>query len=53
MKSFAKRIAFVFGCMASLAMAEPVLMEGVAAVVDGKPIMRSEFLNALYRYQEF
>ena len=52
MKSFAKRIAFVFGCMASLAMAEPVLMEGVAAVVDGKPIMRSEFLNALYRYQE-
>ncbi len=32
--------------------AAPVLMEGVAAVVDGKPIMRSEFLNNLYQFQE-
>ncbi|MCQ2099704.1 MULTISPECIES: peptidylprolyl isomerase [unclassified Fibrobacter] len=38
--------------VASLASAEPVLMEGVAAVVDGKPIMRSEYLSSLYRYQE-
>ena len=36
----------------SFAEAEPALMEGIAAVVDGKPIMRSEYLNALYRYQE-
>ena len=46
------RLTFVMSVFASLALAEPVLMEGVAAVVDGKPIMRSEFLNALYRYQE-
>ena len=46
------RLTFVLGIFASMALAEPVLMEGVAAVVDGKPIMRSEFLNALYRYQE-
>lgn len=39
---------FVFG----IALAEPVLMEGVAAVVDGKPIMRSDYLNNLYRFQE-
>ncbi len=32
--------------------ATPVLMEGVTAVVDGKPIMRSEFMNNLYRFQE-
>ena len=30
----------------------PVLMEGIAAVVDGKTIMRSEFLNNLYQFQE-
>lgn len=33
-------------------MAAPVLMEGIAAVVDGKPIMRSDFLNNLYKFQE-
>ena len=27
-------------------------MDGVAAVVDGKPIMRSEFMNNLYQFQE-
>ena len=27
-------------------------MDGVAAVVDGKPIMRSEFMNSLYQFQE-
>ena len=32
--------------------AAPVLMDGVAAVVDGKPIMRSEFMNSLYQFQE-
>jgi len=38
--------------VATFVSAEPVLMEGVAAVVDGKPIMRSEYLNSLYRFQE-
>lgn len=38
--------------LATSAFAAPVLMEGVAAVVDGKPIMRSEFMNNLYRFQE-
>ncbi|WP_298767997.1 peptidylprolyl isomerase [uncultured Fibrobacter sp.] len=47
-----KRIFLMLSCIASVALAEPVLMEGVAAVVDGKPIMRSEFLNNLYRFQE-
>ena len=47
-----KRGVFVLSAFAAFALAEPVLMEGIAAVVDGKPIMRSEYLNALYRYQE-
>lgn len=54
-----KKAVFNFRClflalcaMVALAAAEPVLMEGVAAVVDGKPIMRSEYLNNLYRFQE-
>ena len=47
-----KRVVSVLSACAAFAMAEPVLMEGVAAVVDGKPIMRSEFLNNLYRFQE-
>lgn len=47
-----KRIFLMLSCIASVTLAEPVLMEGVAAVVDGKPIMRSEFLNNLYRFQE-
>lgn len=54
MKSLAvmKRFVFALFGLAAFAVAEPVLMEGVAAVVDGKPIMRSEFLNNLYRFQE-
>ncbi|MBR2470748.1 MAG: hypothetical protein IKB43_11480, partial [Fibrobacter sp.] len=44
-------VCFVCLFAASL-WAAPVLMEGVAAVVDGKPIMRSEFLNNLYQFQE-
>ena len=54
MKSLAvmKRFVFALFGLAAFAVAEPVLMEGVAAVVDGKSIMRSEFLNALYHYQE-
>lgn len=54
MKSLAtmKRFVYVLLGFAAFAVAEPVLMEGVAAVVDGKPIMRSEFLNNLYRFQE-
>lgn len=49
---FLSRISLMMLAMAATLMAEPVLMEGVAAVVDGKPIMRSEFLNNLYRFQE-
>lgn len=49
---FLSRISLLMFVMASAVMAEPVLMEGVAAVVDGKPIMRSEFLNNLYHFQE-
>ena len=47
-----KQFVVSLSALAAFAMAEPVLMEGVAAVVDGKPIMRSEFLNNLYRFQE-
>ena len=49
-----KRSWIVLACvaLASLAGAAPVLMDGVAAVVDGKPIMRSEFMNNLYQFQE-
>lgn len=49
---FLSRISVLMFVMVSALMAEPVLMEGVAAVVDGKPIMRSEFLSNLYRFQE-
>lgn len=49
---FLNRISLFMLVMASALLAEPVLMEGVAAVVDGKPIMRSEFLNNLYQFQE-
>jgi len=45
-------IVLAFVALTSLAGAAPVLMDGVAAVVDGKPIMRSEFMNNLYQFQE-
>lgn len=44
-------VCFVCLFAASLC-AAPALMEGIAAVVDGKPIMRSEFLNSLYQFQD-
>ena len=44
-------VCFVCLFAASL-WAAPALMEGIAAVVDGKPIMRSEFLNSLYQFQD-
>ncbi|MBR6378414.1 MAG: peptidylprolyl isomerase [Fibrobacter sp.] len=44
-------VCFVCLLAASLC-AAPALMEGIAAVVDGKPIMRSEFLNSLYQFQD-
>ena len=44
--------AFVLGTLLTSVVAAPVLMEGIAAIVDGKPIMRSEFLNNLYQFQE-
>mgnify|MGYP000854044656 CR=1 FL=1 len=31
--------------------ATPVLMESIAAIVDGKPIMRSELLNHFYQFK--
>lgn len=45
---------FVFSALVFVVstFAAPVLMEGVAAVVDGKPIMRSDFMENLYRFQE-
>jgi peptidyl-prolyl cis-trans isomerase SurA len=46
------RIASVVFALSVACFAEPVLMEGIAAVVDGKPIMRSEFMNNLYRFQD-
>lgn len=50
MKKFSVLTWIVLLC--SSIFAAPVLMEGVTAVVDGKPIMRSEFMNNLYRFQE-
>ena len=44
-------VTFAFA-LCSMASASPVLMEGIAAVVDGKPIMRSELMNKLYQFQE-
>ena len=38
--------------LAATALAAPVLMDGVAAVGDGKPLMRSEFMNSLHQFQE-
>ena len=46
------RIASLVFALSVACFAEPVLMEGIAAVVDGKPIMRSEFMNNLYRFQD-
>ena len=46
------RVVSALCALVSFAVAAPVLMEGVAAVVDGKPIMRSEYLNSLYRFQD-
>lgn len=46
------RIASLIFAFCSICFAEPVLMEGIAAVVDGKPIMRSEFMESLYHFQE-
>lgn len=37
--------------LVSFSLGAPELMEAVAAVVDGKPIMRSELLESFYRYQ--
>lgn len=52
MFNFRRILALSLFTINSLVFAEPVLMEGIAAVVDGKPIMRSEFMNNLYRFQE-
>ena len=47
-----KNLVYFVCLFAASLWAAPVLVEGVAAVVDGKPIMRSEFLNNLYQFQE-
>ncbi len=47
-----EKIVLLALAITSSIFAAPVLMEGVAAVVDGKPIMRSELMNNLYRFQE-
>lgn len=52
MPSFFRNAAFLIVACCAMVSAEPVLMEGIAAVVDGKPIMRSEFMNNLYQFQE-
>jgi len=46
------RIASLVFALCTACFAETVLMEGITAVVDGKPIMRSEFMNNLYRFQD-
>ncbi|MBR2307068.1 MAG: peptidylprolyl isomerase [Fibrobacter sp.] len=51
MNKFYLAVVALAGLVAS-AFSAPVLMEGIAAIVDGKPIMRSEFLNNLYHFQE-
>ncbi|MBO4436533.1 MAG: peptidylprolyl isomerase [Fibrobacter sp.] len=51
MKKFYLAVVALAGLVVS-AFSAPVLMEGIAAIVDGKPIMRSEFLNNLYHFQE-
>ncbi len=48
---FRNVVPLIFACC-TVASAAPVLMEGIAAVVDGKPIMRSELMNKLYQFQE-
>lgn len=51
MNKFYLAVVALAGLVAS-AFSAPVLMEGIAAIVDGMPIMRSEFLNNLYHFQE-
>lgn len=49
------KLSRTFAYLALLALAasaEPVLFESVAAVVDGKPIMRSEVMKNLYQFQQ-
>lgn len=45
------RLISLLALTVSFAFAEPELLEAVAAVVDGKPIMRSELLEGFYRMQ--
>lgn len=52
MSKFSRVFAFGLFALCSSAIAAPVLMEGIAAIVDGKPIMRSEYMNKLYQFQE-
>lgn len=46
-----KKIFALLTLVISAAFAEPELLEAVSAVVDGKPIMRSELLEGFYRLQ--
>ena len=47
-----KHTAFALFAFIGMVVAKPILMDGIAAIVDGKPIMRSEFLANLYKFQE-
>lgn len=46
-----KRMMAVLAACALSAGAAPELFESIAAVVDGKPVMRSEVMTSLYQYQ--
>ena len=41
----------LFSLSVSSLFAAPELFESIAAIVDGKPIMRSEVMENLYQYQ--
>ena len=51
MKIVTNRLMSVLLLCASAVMAAPELFESIAAVVDGKPIMRSEVMAAIYQQQ--
>lgn len=47
-----RSFALLVFAFAAFAFAAPELIESVAAIVDGKPIMRSELLEAYYQFQK-
>ncbi|MDR1759283.1 MAG: peptidylprolyl isomerase [Fibrobacter sp.] len=51
MKGLLRIFVALLGLNAGFVFAAPELFESIAAVVDGKPIMRSELMGALYQFQ--